>query len=138
MSFCRTYGDERPQVDLVGFGVRGRLGGGGSRTGRIGHCSSGDRHRWISLCQTSIDHDLNLLPGGAKYGDLPGMLALAAPGELWLAGERAASAPLIVAVYQAAGEPSKLQFHDGPAEKSAEAAVRWLIAPVNEGAVKEV
>ena len=31
--------------------------------------------------------DLNFLPGGAKYGDLPGMLALGAPGELWLAGE---------------------------------------------------
>ena len=26
-------------------------------------------------------HDVDFLPGGAKYGDLPGMLALGAPGQ---------------------------------------------------------
>ena len=31
--------------------------------------------------------DPQFLPGGAKYLDLPGMLALGAPHPLWLAGE---------------------------------------------------
>ena len=32
--------------------------------------------------------DPQFLPGGAKYLDLPGLLALGAPHRLWLAGER--------------------------------------------------
>jgi hypothetical protein len=47
--------------------------------------------------------DANFLPGGAKYGDLPGILALAAPTELWLAGETAESAGLTKQAYAASG-----------------------------------
>lgn len=36
---------------------------------------------WIDL------RSPDFLPGGAKYGDLPGMLAAGEPGTLWLAGE---------------------------------------------------
>jgi hypothetical protein len=36
-------------------------------------------------------HDPNFLPGGAKYGDLPALLALAAPTRIWVSGETAAS-----------------------------------------------
>ena len=35
---------------------------------------------------TSID-DARFLPGVVKYGDVPGIVALGAPGSLWLAGE---------------------------------------------------
>src|SRR5262249_25078765 len=45
--------------------------------------------------------DANFLPGGAKYGDLPGLLSLAAPAKLWLAGETADSAVLAKKVYAA-------------------------------------
>ena len=38
--------------------------------------------------------DVNFVPGVAKYGDLPGLLSLAAPTDLWLAGEGAARLPL--------------------------------------------
>jgi dienelactone hydrolase len=34
-------------------------------------------------------HDVSFLPGGAKYGDLPGFLAFGAPGETRLVGESA-------------------------------------------------
>jgi dienelactone hydrolase len=37
-------------------------------------------------------HDPNFLPGGAKYGDIPGMLTLAAPAPTLLLGEKAAIA----------------------------------------------
>ncbi|HEU0010063.1 MAG TPA: acetylxylan esterase [Verrucomicrobiae bacterium] len=37
-------------------------------------------------------HDPNFLPGGAKYGDLPGLLTLAAPAPTLLLGEKAAIA----------------------------------------------
>jgi dienelactone hydrolase len=55
-------------------------------------------------------HAPEFLPGGAKYGDLPGMLALAAPAETLVAGESADSAALAVTQYQAAGAGMKLKF----------------------------
>src|SRR5207244_2538130 len=47
--------------------------------------------------------DASFLPGGAKYGDLPGLLSLAAPTKLWLAGETADSAAIAKKAYAAGG-----------------------------------
>ena len=47
-------------------------------------------------------HDPNFLPGGAKYGDLPALLALGAPGRTWVAGETDQSLALAQSQYQAA------------------------------------
>jgi len=52
--------------------------------------------------------DANFLPGGARYGDLPGFVSLAAPTKLWLAGETAESAALVKAAYRAAGAADAL------------------------------
>ena len=57
-------------------------------------------------------HALSFLPGGAKYFDLPGMLALGAPGKLWLAGEDS-DTPVITKVYAAAGAAKKLTVYEG-------------------------
>ena len=64
------------------------------------------------------------LPGGAKYGDLPGILALSAPHSLWLAGE-GDSPRLIQATYSAAGAQPALSLYDGPSPVAA--AVNWLL-----------
>ena len=73
-------------------------------------------------------HDPNFLPGGAKYGDLPGMLALSAPDKLWLAGEGKQAPEVITAAYQAAGNSANLTTYNGKADKKAAAAVKWLLA----------
>jgi hypothetical protein len=49
-------------------------------------------------------YDANFLPGAVKYGDLPGLLALAAPTTLWLASER-----------------------QNPGAQSARQAVQWVL-----------
>lgn len=67
----------------------------------------------------------DFLPGGAKYGDLPGMLALAAPGRLWLAGE--AGPALVESAYQAAGKRDQLSLFNGPEGDRGAAAVAWLL-----------
>ena len=72
--------------------------------------------------------DPSFLPGGAKYGDLPGFLALGAPGALWLAGEGAQAPAVVKAVYAAANAADKVTVFDGPADQTAQAAVAWLIA----------
>jgi len=46
-------------------------------------------------------HAPNFLPGGAVYGDIPGLLALGAPGRLWVAGEEPAGLTLVQERYAA-------------------------------------
>ncbi len=70
--------------------------------------------------------DPMFLPGGAKYLDLPGLIALRAPHPLWLAGEGQEPA-IITAAYRAASLPDELVTFTGePAQREATAA-QWLL-----------
>jgi len=73
-------------------------------------------------------HDPNFLPGGAKYGDVPGLLALGAPGKLKLAGEGAQAPTLVRDAYAMAKALNALVPSAGGREKSRTAAVDWLVA----------
>jgi dienelactone hydrolase len=78
--------------------------------------------------QVSAIHDPDFLPGGAKYDDLPGMLAVAAPAPLFLTGEGDTLPELIASAYRAAGAPDAAQV--GPARDPAppNAAIDWLLS----------
>jgi len=71
--------------------------------------------------------DASFLPGGAKYGDLPGLLSLAAPTKLWLAGETADSIAVAKKAYAAAGASDAIAFDTSKADEARRAAVEWLI-----------
>src|SRR5262245_2634879 len=71
--------------------------------------------------------DGNFLPGGAKYGDLPGLLSLAAPTKLWLAGETADSAAMTKKVFAASGAGEAIAFDTSKPEEAKRAAIEWLI-----------
>jgi cephalosporin-C deacetylase-like acetyl esterase len=68
--------------------------------------------------------DPKFLPGGAKYFDLPGMLALAAPQETWVAGEGAKDLELVATAYKTAGKPDALKIKEGAGAAAAWEAVR--------------
>jgi hypothetical protein len=70
--------------------------------------------------------DEKMLPGGLKYGGLPALAALAAPGELFVHNEAgAAKQDWLAVAYQAAGEPGRLKRD---LEKVApEKVVEWLL-----------
>jgi hypothetical protein len=68
--------------------------------------------------------DENLLPGGAKYHDLPGMLALAAPRRLWVADEDEVGLSVVISAYRAAGVLGNLTIEP---ESSTSAAIDWLL-----------
>jgi hypothetical protein len=70
--------------------------------------------------------DPQFLPGGAKYLDLPGLLALGAPNALWLAGE-ASVPPLVADVYRVAGQGKQLNVFTGEASQMEAAAIVWLL-----------
>lgn len=71
--------------------------------------------------------DPDFLPGGAKYDDLPGMIALSAPHPLWLAGRRDASLSPVSDAYRAAARADKLTVGDAKDAPSDSAVVEWLL-----------
>ncbi len=71
--------------------------------------------------------DASFLPGGAKYGDLPGLLSLAAPTKLWIAGETADSAAVAKAAYVASGNSDSIAFAPSQADDAERVAVDWII-----------
>jgi hypothetical protein len=76
--------------------------------------------------QVRTTSDEMMLPGGLKYGGLPALAALAAPGELYVHNHRGdGSGQWLKAVYEAAGAKDKLQesSEKGMDEKMAE----WLL-----------
>ncbi len=67
----------------------------------------------------------NFLPGGSKYLDIPGMLAVAPPGPLWLAGEGKEPA-LVSEVYKKANR-NDLEVYAGDKAAQESAATTWLL-----------
>ncbi len=114
------------RVDLVGLSGAGHWvtaarAQAGEAVGRAAIDTAG--FRFAAL--TAID-DPDFLPGGAKYLDLPGMIALSAPQELWLAGEE--ETPKVVqAAYRAAAEPGQLSIPSDGEKPRATAAAEWLL-----------
>ena len=68
--------------------------------------------------------DPMFVPGAAKYGDLPGLLALGAPRKLFLMGEGAVPPDLVTAAYESASVPDTLRVRK---ERGIDAAVKWLV-----------
>jgi dienelactone hydrolase len=131
----RTYGNQtndaakNPRLELVGLGNAGAwaaaaLAQSDGAVNRAAIDTGGFR-----FAQLRSIRDLNFLPGAVKYGDLPAMLALGAPADLWLAGEGPKAPAVVQAAYDASGAGGKLTTHDGPADERAKAAVEWLNRP---------
>jgi hypothetical protein len=71
----------------------------------------------------------NFLPGGAKYGDVPVLLALGAPGKLWLTGEGEAAPRVLQNLYGKAGALEHLRVApENDHARTAAAAVDWLLS----------
>ncbi len=66
------------------------------------------------------------LPGGAKYLDVPGLLALRAPRPLWLSGE-GQEPEVVTAAYRAAAQTEALETFTGDAAQPQAAAGSWLL-----------
>jgi dienelactone hydrolase len=72
-------------------------------------------------------HDPNFLPGGAKYGDLPALLALGAPGRTCVVGETAEELALAQAQYKASNAARNLTRLTGEGSQMRSAALQWLM-----------
>ncbi len=70
--------------------------------------------------------DPMFLPGGSKYLDLPGMVALNAPHPLWLAGERT-EPELAATAYRTGAQPGAFTRFSGETAQKEAAAADWLL-----------
>jgi hypothetical protein len=72
-------------------------------------------------------HDVDFLPAAAKYGGLPGLLALGAPGRTYLLHKGSEVPALAGRAYANLQKRDRLE-HAPPSKESRIAAIRWLFA----------
>lgn len=128
IAFVRGHDKQPKEVDLVGFGAAGAWAAAARAQagGAVNKCAV-DTAAFRFHGVTDL-HDPRFLPGGAKYGDLPGFLALSAPDKLWIAGEGKQVPGLVAAAFDAAGATSQVTSFAGEAEQTVDAALAWLLA----------
>jgi len=70
--------------------------------------------------------DPDFIPGGTKYFDLPGMIALSAPQETFLLGEPEVP-PVVQAAFDAADASDALTVSTAEGEDAVNAAIDWIL-----------
>ena len=73
-----------------------------------------------------FDHPA-FLPGSVKYQDLPGLMALNAPGRLWVAGEDSNLSEVVSSAYKTAASADNLNIYTGSDDKKISSAIKWLL-----------
>jgi len=128
IQYARNHIRGLERLDLVGQGGAGPCAAAAkAQAGSAIQCLAIDSGGFRFAQVTDIQ-DINFLPGGAKYGDVPGMLALGAPGKLRLAGEGTEVPALVGQVYQLAGAQQNVTLAQAGSKQEAEAAVNWLLS----------
>lgn len=127
VAYVRSHAYQPEKVDLVGLDGAGpwvaaaRAQAKGA-VRRAAVDTAGFRFAALESLQSP-----QFLPGAVKYGDLPAILALSAPHELWLAGEGGEAPPVVRAAYDAAGKSDGVLLYSGDEASEAAAAVDWLL-----------
>ncbi len=127
VQWCQTTGDRRRRIDLMGVN-------GGATWVAVARALAREAIHGVAVDTKGFRfddvpdiYDVNFLPGAAKYGDLPGMLALGAPGRLWVTGEGSTLPPLVQTIYKKARGTRNLTAVTASEDAELQ-ATRWLLA----------
>jgi hypothetical protein len=125
--FCSNYERKPEKLDIVGLSPQAGpiVAAARAQAGNLIRRAAIDTHgfRFAKL----LDYrDVMFLPGGAKYGDVPALLALSSPGELWVAGEGEGSG-VAQSAFAASNAKDKLQFDGGEEAGRLNRAIAWLL-----------
>jgi len=128
VKFVRNHERRPKEIILIGFKDSGAIvaAARAMAPGAIGRTvidTGGFRFGGVP----AIDHP-DFLPGGAKYGDVPGLLALGAPGPLLLAGEKGKDLEFVQGRHRAAGA-SRIKAGSEDPDKFRREAMEWLATP---------
>jgi len=127
VKYLRSY-ETSPQhpkptsVDVAGFGGTGPIVAAARVVAREGIDRAAVETGGFRFGKLLDYRDPGFLPGGAKYGDLPALLALNAPAKLWIGGESAPA--LATKLYQSANAAGALT---ATAKADRAAAAKWLL-----------
>ncbi len=124
ISFIRSREPAADEVELVGIDGSGHWAAAARAVASCAVTKAAIDTAGFRFSEISDIHSPDFLPGGAKYHDLPGMLAVAAPASLWLAGE--GSSEVVTAAYQASDHADALVTFGGDGKGAADSAVAWL------------
>ncbi len=126
VSFVKNRKEEAQRVDVIGLGGAGHwVAAARAQAGAAIDRAVIDTAGFRFAKLTATD-DPDFLPGGAKYGDLPGIIALSAPHPIWLTGEGPKPPPVVAAAYKAAGKADNVTAFDGKEQQKETSAVKWL------------
>lgn len=129
-SLCINYSDKPDHVDLVALDRTAPIAAAARATAGFQIRRAALHTGGFRFAGLEDIHDPHFLPGAAKYGDLPALLALALPADTWLSGESQESAALPLRVYQADGNSQHLSLAAGlKAEEIAPAAIKYVLQP---------
>ena len=92
----------------------------GDTIGRLAANTNGFRFANVTDLQSP-----DFLPGGARYHDLPGMLAVAAPQATWITGEKVIP-QIVTQVYQIEKAAGAVTINTSPTSSNS-AAITWLL-----------
>lgn len=129
LRFVRDHEQRSSRVDLVGVDGAGVIAAAAraQSKGLVGRAA-------LDLAGFRFGKLLDLrhpdfTPGGARYGDVPGLVALGVPGKTLILGEDAIP-PLVSRVYAVRSEPSLLQLGvRGDADSIRQQAARFVSEP---------
>jgi dienelactone hydrolase len=126
--FAKSQGPKADAVDLIGLDGTGPLVAAARAHSRDAVERAAVHTGGFRFARVLDIRDPNFLPGGAKFGDVPGLLALGAPGKLWLAGEGERRPEIVEAVYGKESAGKRVMVSSADLEHAPEAAVSWLLS----------
>lgn len=115
------------RVDMVGMGEAGPWAA-------VASAVAGPRVARVAVDQADFRfssvadlHSPAFLPGGAKYHDLPGILALRAPHPIWLASESTAVSKPVRAAFESLSAAANITSYAGPDDEKLADIATWLV-----------
>jgi dienelactone hydrolase len=129
LAVIRLFRHNNPkiQIDVVGLNGTGPLVAAAVSQARGAVTRTAINTSGFRFADLKDVYDINFVPGAARYDDLPGLLALLVPTQLWLAGEGQQTPAIVRSAFLAAGKDKNLTTFTGKARNTANATVKWLL-----------
>ena len=115
------------RVDVVGLGDAGPWAAVAAAQAKQRITRLAVDHADFRFADVADLHSPMFFPGGAKYHDLPGILAVCAGRPLWLATDSPPPRPL-QAAYEALGQVTAVARFEGPDSEKLASVVSWLLS----------